>query len=539
MKIKIFGLILSLFFISGKNAFGQQEFQITELTKTECTITDFHHSLNGGTILVGESQQAGTSFIELQKFLLDLSPEWAYSFSSTDSVIHARALTESNDRGYLTAAQIVQSGNLSDPESDILLFKTDEQGQLLWSKRIDHYYSDNPVSILNYTDATIYVTSRVTTTNISPHYSVSLLRCDSTGNVLWSKSINGSSNEIASNLIRTSDDQLAISGTSNSFSSGSSFFLSKLDTAGNYFWFRTYFTGPADTCHGLIQTNDGGYLLIGSGGLDGKDVLLIKTDQNGITQNSHSFNLGFGSNKNLDKGIRVLNTSDGGYAIAGESQQEGSDLPFFFIIKISQNLVIEWHDTYGFQLKNKFASILELTDEGFLLSGGRENFGTSITRNLLIKTDSAGNSSCLQTVVDLTDQNENPFSSSASPSTLSTVTTQTTIALTRGITSYVNDTACYLPTGLSEMSIQNSISVFPNPFRNKLNLDLGGYSIDEAVEIQITDQTGRILYRRENVKISSPAGIEIDLPDFRQGTYFLCLKNRGRMLQAKKIICSY
>ena len=539
MKSIISLIVPFCFCLLNSNVYCQDQFQVTSLTNSECSIKDFQHSLGGGTFLLGESQQSGTSFIELQKLLLDFSADWAYNFSAIDSTIHPGAIMESSDRGFVTAAQIVQSGNPGDPSSDILLFKTDEQGQLLWSRRIDHYYSDRPNSILNSQDGSIYLASQATTTTISPSYSISLLKCDSTGNVLWSKSIGGGGNEIASKMILTSDDQLAIAGTSSSFSSGTSFFLSKLDTSGNYYWFQTYFTGFADTCYGLLQTNDAGYLLTGSGGLDGNDILLIKTDQNGIVQNSHSFNLGFGSNKNLDKGIRVLNTSDGGYAIAGESKQNGSDLPFFFIIKLSQNLVIEWYNTYGFQLKNSFASFLEMADKGFLLSGGRVNFGTTGMRNLMVKTDSIGNSDCLQTILDLSDQVENPFSASASPATLSTITSQSNFALSQGIPVYTRDTACYTLTMVNTIEQSNSFSTFPNPFQHKFSLALGADVIFEPIDIQITDQTGRILYSQEKVSLPSSGYTEINLPDFKPGIFFLYLKNKDKIIEVKKIICSY
>jgi len=539
MKSLISLILLFCFFFMNSKVYSQEEFQVTALTHSECSIKDFQHSLSGGTFVHGESQQSGTSFIELQKLLLDFSPEWSYSFSATDSTIHPGAIMEASDRGYVEAAQIIQAGNPGDPSSDILLFKTDEQGQLLWSRRIDHYYSDKPNSILNNRDGSIYLASQATTTTISPSYSISLLRCDSAGNVLWSKSIGGGDNEIASKIILTSDDQLAIAGTSSSFSSGTSFFLCKLDTSGNYYWFQTYFTGLADTCYGLLQTNDGGYMLTGSGGLDGNDVLLIKTDQNGIVQNSHSFNLGFGSNKNLDKGIRVLNTSDGGYAIAGESKQNGSDLPFFFIIKLSQNLVIEWYNTYGFQLKNTFASFLEMADHGFLLSGGRVNFGTTEQRNLMIKTDSTGNSDCLQTILDLTDQVENPFSASGSPATLSTITSQSNFALTRAIPAFIRDTACYTLTTVRSIETADSFSIFPNPFQHKFNLAFHSDALDEPIDIQLIDQTGRVLYNQEKVVLTASGNTEIRIPDIKPGIFFLYLKSKGQILQAKKIICSY
>lgn len=538
MKINSLFLYFSLFILFSGSIFAQEVFQITALTHTESKLVDMKFSLNGGTIALGQSIQTGTNYVELEKLFLNYSSQWSYSYYATDSVIRPAAITEAGDRGYIVAGQIIQAGTNADTASDILLFKTDENGQLIWSERIDHYYSDQPTSVLNSVNGSIYIASLATTTSLPPLYNISLIKCDSIGQTLWSKSIGGGGNKMPSSLILTSDDQLAMAGTSSNSSSGASFFLAKFDTSGNYSWFKTYVIGFEDTCHAVLQTNDGGYMLVGSGGLNGNDIILIKVDFNGTLQTARSYNLGFGSNKNIDKGIKVLNTSDGGYAIAGRSEQVASELPFFFIIKLSQNLVVEWYNTFGFQLKQDFASFLQTADHGYLISGSRRLIGMNGLRNVLVKTDSSGQTSCLQTIVDLTSQSESPFTSSVNPSSINTITSQTAFALSTSTPVYLSDTSCFVITNVADKLNSSPFRIYPNPFRNKINIYSPTIDLNRNLEILVLDQVGRSLFSTDNLKSESGATIEINLPDIESGIYLLCVRQGGKIIQTKKIICA-
>ena len=79
-------------------------------------------------------------------------------------------------------------------------------------------------------------------------------------------------------------------------------------------WSQTY-SGSVDKWgHSVVETSDGGYAIIGSTelGAERPDILLVKTDSAGNMQ----WNKTHGG-KNNDYGYSVVETSDGGYALAG------------------------------------------------------------------------------------------------------------------------------------------------------------------------------------------------------------------------------
>lgn|GEM_PF-5919500 len=82
--------------------------------------------------------------------------------------------------------------------------------------------------------------------------------------VLWTKTYGGNEWEQAYKAIRTDDGGFALAGETTSWGAGlNDFFLLKLDENCDSLWLRTYGGEGVDTCHDLIQTSDGDYVLVG------------------------------------------------------------------------------------------------------------------------------------------------------------------------------------------------------------------------------------------------------------------------------------
>jgi hypothetical protein len=79
-----------------------------------------------------------------------------------------------------------------------------------------------------------------------------------------------------------------MAGVTRSYGQGSTYsgdmWIVKVDTNGNQVWSKTYGTDDNDVARGLDVTDAGGYLMVGetmTGIIDGYDVLLYKLDSNG------------------------------------------------------------------------------------------------------------------------------------------------------------------------------------------------------------------------------------------------------------------
>ena len=87
-------------------------------------------------------------------------------------------------------------------------------------------------------------------------------------------------------------------------------------------WHQTYGGTGNEEVHSVIQTSDGGYALAGwtsSFGASEYDFWLVKTDSSGNVQ----WNKTYGGSGH-DEAYSVIQTSDGGYAITGDTWSFGA-----------------------------------------------------------------------------------------------------------------------------------------------------------------------------------------------------------------------
>ncbi|MQY57130.1 hypothetical protein GH140_02925 [bacterium] len=88
----------------------------------------------------------------------------------------------------------------------------------------------------------------------------------------------------------------------------------------------------------------------------------------------------------------VLQTSDGGYIMAGYTNSSGAGGFDFWIIKITSDFQLEWARTYGGVGSDQAHSIQETGDGGYLVAGhaGPGSFGAGNDDAWLVKLDSTG-----------------------------------------------------------------------------------------------------------------------------------------------------
>ena len=152
-------------------------------------------------------------------------------------------------------------------------------------------------------------------------------------------------------------------------------------------WTRTYGGDHNDYATSLLQTDDGGYLMTGvteSEGSGGKDLWLIKTYSDGYERWEKTFG-GTGD----DWGVSVLETKDGGYAVAGVTTSRGSGGSDGWILKIDSDGNLEWDLTMGGSKNDGITSILE-TEDGYLVAGTTESYGSGGKDVWLLKADADG-----------------------------------------------------------------------------------------------------------------------------------------------------
>ena len=92
-----------------------------------------------------------------------------------------------------------------------------------------------------------------------------------------------------------------------------------------------------------------------------------------------------------DEAHSVVQTSDGGYALAGYTCFYGAGGSDFWLVKTDSAGKMQWNKTYGGAGYDEAHSVVQTRDGGYALAGGTSSFGAGGYDFWLVKTDSAGN----------------------------------------------------------------------------------------------------------------------------------------------------
>ncbi len=193
---------------------------------------------------------------------------------------HEKVLEQTSDGGYII------TGNTTDTfgNQDICLIKTDSSGNILWTKSYGGGNTEVSRSISLTTDQG-YIIAGVTTSFGAGGEDVYLIRADSSGSVLWTKTYGGAGDDAAYSVRQTVNGGYIIAGITNSFGFGNDdVYVINTDASGNLLWSKTYGGTGAELAYSIQNTNDGGYIIAGSTksfGAGNEDVYLIKMDSTG------------------------------------------------------------------------------------------------------------------------------------------------------------------------------------------------------------------------------------------------------------------
>ncbi len=205
----------------------------------------------------------------------------------------------------------------------------------------------------------------------------------------WTKTYGGSNWEHGSSLVQTSDGGYALVGRTLSYGAGDwDAWLVKTDVDGNMEWSQTYGGANSDIGFSIVQTSDGGYAIAGetdSYGAGGTDFWLVKTDVDGNVE----WNQTYGGTY-YDHGRFLVQTTDGGYAITGGITYDPyhSDV---WLVKTDADGNQMWNRTYGGGGFDDGYSLVQTSDGGYAITGPTYSYGAAQADFWLVKTDTNGN----------------------------------------------------------------------------------------------------------------------------------------------------
>ena len=272
---------------------------------------------DGGYIIGGGTRSFNVGVIDYYIIKLDPSGEvqWekTYGGSQTDM---CETIIQTKDGGYMAAGQSWE--NIL--EGNIYLIKLDPNGNKEWDKTIGGGLEDGAYDIQQTPDRG-YIVAGYTRSTTDGSYKVYIVKTDSDGNVEWSKDFGGGSDDQAFSLEQHRDGYV-VAGFTKSHGESSDVYVLRVDLDGNLVWEKTF--GGRDTeevAQSIYRTSDGGYILAGKTNqytYGSYDVYLLKLDSDGNEQWSQVF-----GGENDDYGYCAIQNSKGGFTVAGQTKSTG------------------------------------------------------------------------------------------------------------------------------------------------------------------------------------------------------------------------
>ena len=443
-------------------------------------------TIDGGFIVAGSTESFGEGVLDIHINKTDAQGNllWTKTYGGK-GVDYCSAIQETKDGGFI----LVGTSDISSPSnSDVYLIRTDANGTILWSKTIGGNGNDIAYSILQTSDGGFLFAGSTESFSLGSR-DIYLIKTDSIGNVLWSKSTGGIGNEVAFTIRQTNDGGYILIGDTYSFGVGGvDILLLKIDSNGSILWSKTYGGLGDDFGRDVLQSADGGYMIAGFGdsfALGKSDFYLIKVDFQGNVIWSKSY-----GDAGDEVSSSVQQTLDGNIVIFGTSQSFKVENPDLFIIKVYLNGKVLWSKTMGGEINDLPESIENTKDGGFIICGTGGFMNRDDYDILLIKTDNLANSGC-------NEQLQNTIGSIAgvqttNPTLILTsrnnrLTSPASITKSSGII----NTIC-TSVGINELTQEIPFLILPNPSNGNFIINFN-YMIEEG-RIELFNCLGDKIY---------------------------------------------
>ncbi|MBL4624323.1 MAG: hypothetical protein JKY42_04190 [Flavobacteriales bacterium] len=190
-------------------------------------------------------------------------------------------------------------------------------------------------------------------------------------------------------MIQTSDGGYLVVGRTVRFHSGGvEAYLVKLSSIGDTVWTKTYGGNGSEEALSVVECKDGGYTFCGysNSNTNGAiDVYVVHTDAQGKEIWSYTY-----GGEAIDRGFDIQQTADGGYIISGESYSFGSGGVNAYLVKLDKDGTELWYRSFGGNGIQEGNAVIETADGGFVITGATNNFGPGDKDVYLFKVSSKG-----------------------------------------------------------------------------------------------------------------------------------------------------
>ncbi len=294
--------------------------------------------------------------------------EWTHTYDGPS----AHVLLQTADGGFAFAGSAGWSLS-PQAEIDVWLWKTDTRGVVQWRRNYERGNINKVGGVIQTSDGGFVLAGYTYSWESREGREGDgwLWKTDANGDMEWNQTYGGPEPDSFSGMIQTVDSGFALTGWS-----GGDAWLVKINAQGMVQWDQTY---GGSVPYAVIQLTDGSFILIGT---KGGNAWLSKTNVDGTLEWQQTC-----GGPETDYIYAGIQTMDGGFVLTGYTESYGAGGRDAWLVKTDAQGGVQWNRTYGGAQHDYAFSVIETADGGYALAGATDSYGAGESDVWLIKTD--------------------------------------------------------------------------------------------------------------------------------------------------------
>jgi hypothetical protein len=456
-------------------------------------VNDIVQASDGGYVAVGSTSSSGDGNTDVYLLKVDSLCEhkWSYALGGVNNDV-GNAVCTTYDNGFVIAVSTNSYGN----SYQACLMKRDAVGSYVWKKTYGGDDWDFINDVVQTHDSGLVFCGE-TYNNTNGNSDVYVVKTNSFGDTLWTRTIGGEYRDFGKTIIETSDSNIVVGGLKTTITDSSQAYIIKFDKSGNLLW-DGLFGGLKHECiNDMIEVSNGSYAFVGTSNSNNLNNYLdhyflnITKDGSLISQNSPS-------SPEDDITFAIKERTDGKFLASGYTKAYGAggkDVHVFLISAFGG-----WGGigvTFGhYDDDETFASVLN--DNGrMIFAGATTSYGLGNTDAYLIRLDTLINTNYNNKFDVLSIEDIAPISDNA------------------------------ILTSKSSL-----VTIFPNPTYGKLNITINKFNFSGIHQFEIFSLDNKLIRTIELNSISQT----IDFSDLPAELYLYKVRSNNQVLEAGKLI---
>ena len=341
-----------------------------ELTPSGQTTTD------GGFVITGATYSYGNGLDDVFLVKTDNNGNvlWQKTFG-TASYDYGRSVQQTSDGGFIIAGTATNYYGVN--VSDLFLIKTDSSGNEIWRTVYGSINNDYAKYVRQTQDGGYIIVGETWASVWSAGMSdVWMVKTDSAGKVLWSRTYGGTQIDEGASVVQTADGGFIITGGTYSFGIGGlpDPWIIRTDGSGNKIWDKTIGTATSDFAHSIQKTSDGNYILTGSFSPSSSksEVFAMKITDSGDQLFFKNFSI---ADKQTSIAYYIKETTDYNFIITGLVSYPFPESNNVFLAKIDGNGNKLWENVVNSNTDEIGYTVDQTSDAGYIIFGSTQKNG--------------------------------------------------------------------------------------------------------------------------------------------------------------------